>query len=118
LAATRWILLTAHHLVVDGVSWRILLEDIDRLWRQIKSGRSISLPLKTHSLKEWASELERYAKSRAILEKPYWDNVTGKGFEFPIDFGILKHYAGMPYHSLQKLIRFNYLGDFSVIESP
>jgi len=82
----RRVLITAHHMVIDGVSWRILLEDIYNMCEQIKGGKSISLPLKTHSLKAWACELEGYAASQAEKEKAFWERMSGKNFTFPTDF--------------------------------
>ncbi len=48
------LLLIIHHLVVDGVSWRILLEDIARACQQLEQGSRIQLPPKTTSFKNWA----------------------------------------------------------------
>lgn len=78
------LLIVIHHLVVDGVSWRILLEDFERGYRQIINGESVNLPEKTHAYKEWATGLKDYANTRAFLnEKEYW-----KQFE-DISFNVL-----------------------------
>jgi NRPS condensation-like uncharacterized protein len=45
-----------HHLAVDGVSWRILLEDLETTYRQIRRGEAIRLPGKTTSYQRWAEE--------------------------------------------------------------
>ena len=67
------LLIVAHHLVIDGVSWRILFEDIDALYRQYQRGEALSLPPKTDSFKTWAGQLRQYANGAAFLaEKPYW----------------------------------------------
>ncbi|MBW5423587.1 amino acid adenylation domain-containing protein, partial [Streptomyces sp. BG9H] len=58
------LLLVAHHLVVDGVSWRILLEDLETAYRQAASGAPVRLPARTTSVQEWAARLrddERFA---------------------------------------------------------
>jgi len=47
-------LLVIHHLAVDGVSWRILLEDLQTAYQQIEGSCSIQLPAKTTSFKHWA----------------------------------------------------------------
>ena len=57
------LLLLAHHLVVDGVSWRVLIEDLETGCRQAMAGRPIQFPLKTTSFKEWAERLTAYAQS-------------------------------------------------------
>ena len=41
------LLLVVHHLAIDGVSWRVLLEDLDTAYRQIRSGQPPALPPKT-----------------------------------------------------------------------
>ena len=73
------ILLACHHAVVDGVSWRILLEDFNTAYSQALSGGEISLPSKTHSYREYAETLHKYAESSLLLqEKEYWDGVQKK----------------------------------------
>ena len=67
------LLLAAHHLVVDAVSWRILLEDLFNAYQQFASGQAIQLPPKTTSYKLWAERLQDYAQSEALsAELPYW----------------------------------------------
>jgi amino acid adenylation domain-containing protein/non-ribosomal peptide synthase protein (TIGR01720 family) len=69
------ILMTTHHLVVDGISWRILLEDIETLIQQQKQGLPLELPLKTDSFKTWAEKLKEYPNTREFRgEKEYWDS--------------------------------------------
>jgi non-ribosomal peptide synthase protein (TIGR01720 family) len=58
-----------HHLVVDGVSWRILLEDLETAYEE-PEGR---LPLKSSSYVGWARRLSEYAQSERIEgELDYW----------------------------------------------
>ena len=57
------LLLTAHHLIVDGVSWRVLLEDL----------ASPVLPPKTTSWRRWTEQLAGFARSPELAaELPYW----------------------------------------------
>jgi amino acid adenylation domain-containing protein/non-ribosomal peptide synthase protein (TIGR01720 family) len=73
------LLIVIHHLVVDAVSWRILLEDIDILYRQYNEGGKLTLPLKTDSFKLWSEKLWEYAGSEAFLaEKAYWMELESK----------------------------------------
>ena len=73
------ILMVCHHLVVDGVSWRVLLEDFNTAYGQAAEGAAIVLPTKTHSFREYAETLHAYADSHELsLEKPYWDSVQEK----------------------------------------
>ncbi|MEJ5866001.1 amino acid adenylation domain-containing protein, partial [Pseudomonas farsensis] len=55
------LILIAHHLVVDGVSWRILLEDLQSLC----TGQPAALPARTSSIKDWAERLQAYACSES-----------------------------------------------------
>ncbi|KUP39086.1 non-ribosomal peptide synthetase [Bacillus halotolerans] len=67
------LLIAIHHLVVDGVSWRILLEDITLAYEQLKNGEAITLPKKTDSYLLWAERLKRYAESADFeAENQYW----------------------------------------------
>ena len=54
------ILIIIHHLAVDGISWRILMEDLQSAFVQISSGKEIKLPPKTTSFKRWAEKIKEY----------------------------------------------------------
>ncbi|MET7305396.1 condensation domain-containing protein, partial [Embleya sp. NPDC005575] len=67
------LLLTVHHLAVDGVSWRILLEDLGSAYEQRAAGTAVRLPDKTTSVKAWSEKLTRFAVSpEARAEFAYW----------------------------------------------
>jgi non-ribosomal peptide synthase protein (TIGR01720 family) len=69
------LLLVIHHLAVDGVSWRILLEDLQLAYQQVACGEGIVLPAKTSSFKEWAEHLVAYAHSPQIQQaQRFWQN--------------------------------------------
>ncbi|MYR01857.1 hypothetical protein GTX23_25580, partial [Streptomyces sp. SID6139] len=55
--------LAVHHLVVDGVSWRVLLEDLDRAYRARRTGAdgAAALPAKSSPLRQWARRLAAHA---------------------------------------------------------
>ncbi len=73
------LLIVIHHLAIDGISWRVLFEDIDILYRQYKNGEPFSLPLKTDSFKHWTETLSQYADSKAFLkEKTYWTQLASQ----------------------------------------
>jgi aryl carrier-like protein len=63
------LLIVIHHLAVDGVSWRILLEDLQNACEQLSRGLAISLPPKTTSFKQWAQGLVEYAQSEAFAPR-------------------------------------------------
>ncbi|KAM3115395.1 amino acid adenylation domain-containing protein [Phormidesmis sp. 146-33] len=72
------LLLILHHLVVDGVSWRILLEDLQTAYQQLAQGQAVQLPAKTTSFKEWSTRLQNYANSEALQQElTYWQQESG-----------------------------------------
>ncbi|MCJ8268918.1 MAG: condensation domain-containing protein, partial [Psychrosphaera sp.] len=73
---TGRLLLVAHHLVVDGVSWRILMGDLEQLLTDKQHGNPLSLPAKTAAYQDWAKQLQTYAASSTLLEeRSYWLDV-------------------------------------------
>ncbi|HEX6287623.1 MAG TPA: amino acid adenylation domain-containing protein, partial [Herpetosiphonaceae bacterium] len=67
------LLIVVHHLAIDGVSWRILLEDLQRAYIQVSRGETIELPPKTTSFKTWAERLLIYARSDELRQElAYW----------------------------------------------
>ncbi|MET0400296.1 MAG: condensation domain-containing protein, partial [Longimicrobiaceae bacterium] len=71
--ASQRLLLAIHHLVVDGVSWRVLLEDLERAYTRLAHGETVKLPAKTTSWKAWAERLAEHAGSQALAdEAAYW----------------------------------------------
>ncbi len=76
-----------HHLVVDGVSWRILLEDLGRVYRQLQRVESVSFPVKTTSFVRWARLLVEHAHSEQVRgELSYWSELSRKHIKpLPVD---------------------------------
>ncbi|WP_342332930.1 amino acid adenylation domain-containing protein [Pedobacter sp. FW305-3-2-15-E-R2A2] len=67
------LLLVSHHLVIDGVSWRIIFEDLSSLYEQFLAEQVVQLPLKTDSFRHWQSVQEEYSRSAVLLaEQAYW----------------------------------------------
>ncbi|MBE9205822.1 amino acid adenylation domain-containing protein [Nostoc sp. LEGE 06077] len=66
------LLFIIHHLAVDGVSWRILLEDLATAYQQISRGEAIKLPAKTTSWQYWSDRLTEYAQTEAVKQLDYW----------------------------------------------
>ena len=80
------LLVIIHHLVIDGVSWRILSEDIEQLYQQFQRKESLILPPKTHSYQDWAKGLHNYANSDTLLEQlPYWKEAVSMDWKLPKD---------------------------------
>ncbi|MCP4214257.1 MAG: methyltransferase domain-containing protein, partial [bacterium] len=70
------LLISIHHLVMDGVSWRILLEDFQTAYTQAEGKAAIRLPAKSHSFQHWARAQRLFAKSSPLLkELPYWRQI-------------------------------------------
>ena len=61
VASTAQLLLIGHHLAVDGVSWRILLEDFNLAWVQHRGGQPVVLPAPGTSFAGWAALLAEHA---------------------------------------------------------
>ncbi|WP_266156573.1 non-ribosomal peptide synthetase [Dyella silvatica] len=67
------LLLILHHLVVDGVSWRILLPDLVSAWQAIRAGQAVQLDPVGTSFRHWAQRLQHEASSaRRLAELPSW----------------------------------------------
>jgi non-ribosomal peptide synthase protein (TIGR01720 family) len=72
-AAGERLLVVAHHLVVDGVSWRILLEDLWAGYEQERRGLRAELPPKTTSFKRWAEHLAARSRDPDVEgEEGFW----------------------------------------------
>ncbi len=79
------LLFVAHHLIVDGVSWRILLEDLQHAYAARAGGLSPQRPLRTASFARWAQALAK-AAPRARAELPYWQALlAGTPSALPLD---------------------------------
>ena len=48
VSSTAQLMVIVHHLAVDGVSWRILLEDMNIAWAQHRAGQQVALPRNRH----------------------------------------------------------------------
>jgi non-ribosomal peptide synthase protein (TIGR01720 family) len=73
------LLVAINHLVVDGVSWRIIIEDLQKACLQQMTNKEIDLGLKTSSFKQWAEKLVGYANSDKLAkELKFWNEITSK----------------------------------------
>jgi amino acid adenylation domain-containing protein/non-ribosomal peptide synthase protein (TIGR01720 family) len=96
------LLIVIHHLVVDGVSWRILLEDLNLAYLSAQAGglslneRPVQLPPKTSSFKTWAEKVYTYSTSSALSEeKAYWQAILSTQVHpLPSDMEDLSAQAG------------------------
>jgi non-ribosomal peptide synthase protein (TIGR01720 family) len=80
------VLIVLHHLVVDGVSWRILLADFELASRQVHARQPVSLPPKTSSVRQWADALRAAAASEDFgAELPFWIATSAPAATLPRD---------------------------------
>ncbi|MEE2852220.1 MAG: amino acid adenylation domain-containing protein, partial [Actinomycetota bacterium] len=66
VGSTGQLVVIIHHLAVDGVSWRILLEDLNIAWAQHRAGQPVDLPVTGTSFVSWAALLAHKARSPEI----------------------------------------------------
>ncbi|MBV6286777.1 amino acid adenylation domain-containing protein, partial [Pseudomonas sp. MAFF 301350] len=85
--AEQRLLLAIHHLAVDGVSWRILFEDLQQAYTALSVNAPVQLPLKTTSVKRWAQWLQEHASSAAVqAEVGYWQaQLQGVALDLPCE---------------------------------
>jgi amino acid adenylation domain-containing protein/non-ribosomal peptide synthase protein (TIGR01720 family) len=86
-SSSHRLLLAAHHLAVDGISWRILLEDMFSAYEQRRRGRPALLAAKTTSFQSWSKRLKEYARTESVkAEVGYWTEVvSGNSGRLPLD---------------------------------
>ena len=70
------LLLTIHHLSVDGVSWRILVPDLAAAWHAVVNGQAPALPAKSSSFRRFAQRLAVHAQHPDLAgELPLWSGI-------------------------------------------
>ncbi|HJK87964.1 MAG TPA: condensation domain-containing protein, partial [Candidatus Megaira endosymbiont of Mesostigma viride] len=75
-----------HHLVVDAISWSIILEDLNTAYNDLLFKRNLSLPVKTHSYQQWSNALYEYSQSPMLnTERAYWMNIINQFSLLPVD---------------------------------
>ncbi|MBN2534004.1 MAG: SDR family NAD(P)-dependent oxidoreductase, partial [Spirochaetales bacterium] len=71
-----YLIIITHHLIMDTISLRIVLEDFDKGYTLAVEGKEIRFPGKTHSFKAWSEFLHHYGNSKKVIDEfPYWQNV-------------------------------------------
>jgi amino acid adenylation domain-containing protein/non-ribosomal peptide synthase protein (TIGR01720 family) len=66
------LLLVIHHLVIDGVSWRVLLQDLQTAYDAYCLGNEPQLPVRTSSFRDWAEHLSAHTRTLIDEELDYW----------------------------------------------
>jgi glycopeptidolipid biosynthesis protein len=67
--ASAQLMLIVHHLSVDGVSWRILLEDVNIAWSQQRGRQPVVLPRNGTSFARWSALLAEHARRPEVVEQ-------------------------------------------------
>jgi amino acid adenylation domain-containing protein/non-ribosomal peptide synthase protein (TIGR01720 family) len=84
VASTGQLVLIVHHLAVDGVSWRILLEDLNIAWAQHHIGQPVALPAGGTSFARWASLLAEHARHpEVVAQAEVWRQVAATPAALP-----------------------------------
>ncbi|SHJ70680.1 non-ribosomal peptide synthetase, partial [Aquimarina spongiae] len=79
--------IVAHHIAVDGVSWRIIVEDLSEIIGTLINGAKIQPYAKTTSFREWQNCLFKYSNSSLLNnEAKYWEDILEKFKPLPVDF--------------------------------
>lgn len=73
------LLLVCHHLVVDAVSWRVLVDDLRHGYHGFQNSTAVDPPARTSSFKEWSQALTAYAQTGSLeQELSYWQDVVAE----------------------------------------
>ncbi|MGD2115409.1 MAG: amino acid adenylation domain-containing protein, partial [Acidobacteriota bacterium] len=81
------LLLAAHHLVVDAVSWRVLLEELERVYRALAAGEDPGLPAPSTPYSRWATRLDEWSRSgEPAAERSLWaSQAAAEPDRLPVD---------------------------------
>ncbi len=81
------LMIVIHHLIIDGISWRVLINDLSRIYIGLLGQGSYNLPSKGSSFKTWVTKTREYALSKNCLqETKYWFDTVKSNFSLPIDY--------------------------------
>jgi len=75
-----------HHLAVDGVSWRILMDDIEAMFKLKDAGLQIEAGEKTSSYRAWVNAMTAHALTEKVEDQlPYWKSIARAFQPLPVD---------------------------------
>lgn len=85
-AQSNKLILVFHHLIMDGVSWRIFIEDLTQVYNQLMNDQEVILPEKTTSYKEWAKKQQDFFHAQQLdIDKYYWtEKFVAKEMNVPL----------------------------------
>ncbi|MGX7829148.1 condensation domain-containing protein [Actinokineospora sp. 24-640] len=80
------LMVVCHHLVTDGVSRTLILEDLQTLLLKLEAGEEPELPAKTTAYRDWARLLADHTRGEELLaELPFWEAQRPGAEDFPVD---------------------------------
>ncbi|HSZ29984.1 MAG TPA: condensation domain-containing protein, partial [Pseudonocardiaceae bacterium] len=72
-----WLFIAIHHLVVDGVSWRILLGDLELAYQRARAGRPVELEPVGIPFTQWAHRLVEHVHAGGLDDDlGYWSDLS------------------------------------------
>lgn len=82
------LLIIAHHLIIDGVSWRIILEDLQVSCEQIAKKQEVQLAPKSTSFQDWSHQLSKYSQTDSVRQQfGFWRMQNRETINcLPVDF--------------------------------
>jgi natural product biosynthesis luciferase-like monooxygenase protein/amino acid adenylation domain-containing protein/non-ribosomal peptide synthase protein (TIGR01720 family) len=87
------LLIVIHHLAIDGVSWRVLLEDLQQAMKGVSSfttlctDEPIALPARTAPFQSWAEHVQTLGQSVLQKDRTYWLKAAQIAtISLPLDF--------------------------------
>jgi amino acid adenylation domain-containing protein/non-ribosomal peptide synthase protein (TIGR01720 family) len=102
VTSTSRLVAIVHHLAVDGVSWRILLEDLNVAWAQHRGGQQVILPAPGTSFARWASLLAEHARQPEVVEQAeVWRQIAAMPPALPAVLPDVDTFAGAGNLSVQ-----------------
>ena len=97
------LLIVIHHLAIDGVSWRVLLEDMEALLSLAADNLPFKLPNKTSSYRQWYAALQEYGHTRRLqFQLKYWQQVQSNytGLIADNNYNKVVHVKDVAYHQV------------------
>ncbi|WP_106795023.1 non-ribosomal peptide synthetase [Aquimarina sp. Aq78] len=79
--------IVAHHLLIDGVSWRILINDINLILNSLQRETKVDLGVKSSSYRQWVNSIKEYAVNKAFFsQQEYWSSIINSYKTLTVDY--------------------------------
>jgi natural product biosynthesis luciferase-like monooxygenase protein/non-ribosomal peptide synthase protein (TIGR01720 family) len=98
-------LVIVHHLVIDGVSWRILFEDLNSLLSAKKKESVVVERMKGTSYRQWFNALKNYGRSKRLNSQiAFWENVVLHNNPLPVDYPSAEKVRRREFHGFHRTL--------------